>query len=523
MTRDAADGEVVPRNDRLSRYGRWLEGRRAFLSVFCAGALTALAVPPVNLAPLWLVSLPVLFLALERSAKAGLKRSAALAWMFGFGHFGFALYWIVFSLFTDITKFWFLVPFVVLGLPAGLALFWAPVGMIWPWLARHAGPVSRIMVGAFALAVMELLRGHVLTGFPWGLAGYGWLGFLPLAQLASVLGVYGLTLMTFVIASLPAMYLLGQRKLALRSGAVVLALLIGAGIWGQSRIQGLKTLPDRDVSLRLAQPNIDQDRKWDRELFQTHMSNLVELSREGGSVDIVIWPESAVPFDPSSTVWFPRVMNDLPDGAWLLVGAVRKQGDAFFNSVQASDPDGVVTAIYDKAHLVPFGEYMPLRSVLPLDAIAAGDFDFTAGPGPRSLGFGGFPTVGPLVCYEAIFPGKVVSDGDRPDWLLTVTNDGWFGNSAGPHQHFAMARMRAIEEGLPMVRVANTGISGVVDTAGIIRTRTELGARAVVDSALPAMTEQPVFATRPVIMTFISYLIVLSIAVLCRNFAKRET
>jgi apolipoprotein N-acyltransferase len=246
------------------------------------------------------------------------------------------------------------------------------------------------------------------------------------------------------------------------------------------------------VVLRLVQPSIDQASKWKTELRRAHVARQMRLSAAPGAAapSHLIWAETAVPFllarEPELRA---RIAGIVPEGGLLLTGAPRAGAAGadprLWNSLHALDAEGEIVGTYDKAHLVPFGEYTPLRPLLGLAKLTAGSVDFSPGPGRVALALPGLPPFSPLICYEAIFPGRVVGSGARPQWLLNLTNDAWFGTSSGPYQHFASARTRAVEEGLPLVRVANNGISAVVDAYGRIVGRLGLNEIGTLDAALP--------------------------------------
>ncbi|MDE2069230.1 MAG: apolipoprotein N-acyltransferase [Bradyrhizobium sp.] len=422
-------------------------------------------------------------------------RSAfATGWWFGLGHFVLGLYWIAEALLIDPQKFGWMIPFAVFGLSGGLALFPALAVAVTHRCGR-AG-VSGVLILSAAWTTAEWLRGHILTGFPWNLIGYVWTLSDGILQLAAVTGIYGLSLITVVAAAMPAVLATQSATRPSRRGWLALGAvsLLLAVIWiaGSMRLSAAGTKDVPGVRLRIVQPDIPQIEKWSQARAEDHFERLLRLSKtpEKEQVTDVIWPETAVPFTLNADV--ARAIGAIapPDGLVITgaVAATQRPGETlkFWNSVVAIDASGNIRGIYDKFHLVPFGEYMPLRKYLPLDAVAAGPVDFSAGPGPRTLYLPGLPAVSPLVCYEAIFPGAVVASGSRPAWLLNVTNDAWFGRSAGPYQHFAIAKTRAVEEGLPLVRAANTGISAVVDPYGRVLAHLGLGEKGVLDSPLPA-------------------------------------
>ncbi|WP_431281099.1 apolipoprotein N-acyltransferase [Humitalea sp. 24SJ18S-53] len=470
-------------------------GWRAGLLAFGIGAGSALALPPVHALPVLWLTIPGL-LAMLGAARTW--RSAGLRGLcFGWGFNVAGLYWITHALLTDVATWWWLVPIAVpaLALPLGaftvlpaLAAYWARPG----W--------ARVLGFAAIWIAAEMLRGVVLTGFPWNLIGTVWAFHAVPLQGAALVGAHGLGLATLVLAALP---ILGARTMLAGLGVLLLVLTASAArLWREE-----PTPPG--AALVIVQANIPQEAKWREDSrvpnFRTHL----DLTREGmaraermvppGTRLVAIWPETASPFLLGADPVAQRLAAEaLPDGALLLAGTVRAEfapdGSlaALFNSLVALDSDGLVQGTYDKAHLVPFGEYMPLRGLLPI-RLVHGSRDFSAGPGRVVVPLPGLPPAGPLICYEVIFPGEVVG-ADRPGWLLNVTNDGWFGVSTGPYQHLAAARLRAVEEGLPLARAAQTGISAVIDARGRVVGRLGLDTAGVLVAPLPGALPPTVFA-----------------------------
>lgn len=475
-----------------------LTGWRRYALAAAFGGLATFALPPAGAVPVLLLAFPGLLWLLEGAAT---RRSAFFTgWCFGFGHFVLGLYWISFALLTDVAKFWWMMPFAIAGLPALLAIF---IGLV--TLVLHVGcrrlklsGLARVLAFAMLWTVFEYLRGHVFTGFPWNLIGYSWTAFLPVLQSVAVIGVYGLGLLTVAVASLPA--LLPDPSESVMRGRASLAVglvLIGAmGLAGWVRLSQAESATVPGVRLRVVQPAIPQTLKWAPAERARNFERLLELTAEPAAagaapVTHVVWPETAVPFFVERDGGARQAMASVtPPGGSIITGAPRVRVEAdgenrFWNSLHAVDGSGAVVASFDKFHLVPFGEYMPLRGILPVGGIAAGATDFSSGPGPATLDVPGLPPFSPLICYEVIFPGAVKDSHNRPDWLLNVTNDAWYGKTAGPHQHFEIARVRAVEEGLPLVRAANTGISGIFDGYGRVTAYLGLGERGVVDADLP--------------------------------------
>ena len=486
---------------RLAQELAALSGWQRYGLAFLLGGLLAGALPPIDVMPLIFVAFPALLWLDEGSANHW--ASARLGYVFGLGFFVAGLYWVAAALFVDIASFWWALPFAVLGLPAFLAV-WPAAALLVTALGTarlRLSPLARVCLFAVAWSIAEWIRGHALTGLPWNLVGYVWSGGFPgsllVLQSVSWVGIYGLSFVTVVAASLPA--LLGIPSLlplsAVRRQAPLLGALIIVVVLAGSGAARLAFSPPRstDIWLRLVQPSIPETLKWDPAAAETNFQRLIELSssRADHPLAAVLWPEAAATFlierDAARRAAIAAVA---PKGGYVVTGALRANPPPaapaqIWNSIEAVDHDGAIRAGYDKAHLVPFGEYMPLRDVLPLKKITPGTIDLSAGPGPRTIALPGLPGFAPLICYEAIFPGAVADPAARPSWILNVTNDAWYGRSSGPFQHFAIARTRAIEEGLPLVRVANNGISGVVDPVGRVVARTGLDAIGYADIALP--------------------------------------
>jgi apolipoprotein N-acyltransferase len=494
---------------RLAQELAGLTGWRRYGLGFLLGALLAGALPPVDLTPLIFIAFPGLLWLDEGSTDS--RASFRLGYAFGLGFFAAGLYWIAAALFVDIARFWWALPFAVFGLPAFLALFCAAALGLTAYAARrlHLTPAARVCLFAVLWSGAEWLRGHILTGFPWNLVGYVWSGGFPgaLAMLQSTawIGIYGLSLLTVLAASLPALLggtLLGPMSRARRAAPAIAAalLILVPATAGAIRLWTLPTRPT-ETWLRLVQPSVPQDLKWDPAAADANFRGLLELSAAPSAhrLAAVIWPEAAATFPlerhPEHRA---AIASVAPQDGYVITGTIRTNPPPapvtqIWNSIEAIDGAGAIRAVYDKAHLVPFGEYMPFRGLLPIDDFIPGAIDMTPGPGPQTLTIPGLPAFSATVCYEAIFPGRVTAT-PRPAWILNVTNDAWYGRSSGPYQHFAIARTRAIEEGIPLVRAANNGISGIVDPAGRIVARTRLDSVGYADIALPEATGPTLYA-----------------------------
>ncbi len=473
---------------RVMRLRGWRRRGLAFL----LGLLAALALPPLYAFPLLIVGLTGLIWLIDSRRPA--LASFGAGWWWGFGHFIVAFYWIAESFLVDAVRFGWMIPFAIGGLAGCMALFIGLVALATRWL-KLAGP-AKVIAFAGLWTLGEWLRGHVVSGFPWDLTGYAFAFSDALNQYAALGGIWGLSLIAVIVAAMPATLGDDSRRLGLWSCAAALVLVGALAGGGALRLAGASQNMVPDVVLRLVQPAIPEDQKWAADQSEQHVALLRELTlRVPGweHISAAIWPETAVPFLLERDQRLRKYLGEVvPAGSLLLTGAPRGeplQGNLqqIFNSLMVIDHDGNLLASADKFHLVPLGEYVPLRNLLPfLSKLTPGDQDFTPGPGARTLNLPGLPPAGVLICYEVVFPGQVVDRNDRPQWLLNITNDAWFGTSSGPYQHFASARLRAVEEGLPLVRAANTGISGVVDPYGRVLDRIPLGQSGVRDVALPA-------------------------------------
>jgi apolipoprotein N-acyltransferase len=481
--RVAARGAGVGR-----RLGRWRSRPRT--SALILGALAALTLPPLHVYPL-LLSFAGLLDLLRHTERR--PQAFVIGWCFGFAHFLLGLYWIGIAFFTDAERFGiFAVPAVVL-LCAYLACF--PALAAWlTVLYRWQSPVASALVLALAWTATEALRGLLFGGFPWNLIGYAFAASSAISQLAALAGVHGLSLLAVALGALPAAWVDRSERPGWQPLAAGVATLIAIWAGGALRLADAVAEPSAAVHLRLVQANIAQPDKWQPEARAQAFERHLTLSAERpDAVTHIIWPESASPYplgqEPVARQMVAAVVP--PDGL-LLTGGERydlsSEPPRVWNSLFVIDDTGSIRARYDKRDLVPFGEFLPLRDVLSrvgLAKLTHGSIDFQPGPGRQTIALPGLPPFSPLICYEAIFPGSVVDPDVRPDWLLNVTNDAWFGHSSGPYQHFAMARMRAIEEGLPLVRSANSGISAVIDPWGRVQAELGLGATGVLDADLP--------------------------------------
>lgn len=455
---------------------------------FLLGATAALGLAPFGLWAATIVALAILIRRLTRGARSDVFLRTLAA---GAGWFGLSLSWIVEPFLVQPETHGWMAPFALILMASGGGLFWAlPV-----WLAARLTQGRRGMAIAIvaALLLSDWLRGWIFTGFPWALIGHVWID-TPVSQAAAWTGALGLSALTLLLALLPVLAGSGPRRIA--AGAA-LSLLIGGAIWAGGALRlAAPVAADRDIMLRVVQPNAEQRLKWDPEWAEVFLYRLLDLSGAPGRRDLVIWPETAVNFllDDAGD-WLPVMSRTA--AAPLLIGIQRREGTRYFNSLATIGEGGAIGGLYDKFHLVPFGEYIPFGDQLArlgIGAFAAqAGNGYSEGPGPVIMELPGLPDFQPLICYEAIFSRHLRGLPQRPGWLLQVTNDSWFGQISGPYQHLAQARLRSIESGLPLVRAANTGVSAIIDARGQVREILPLGAAGKIDALLPAALPQTVW------------------------------
>lgn len=497
----------------MQRAATWVSGlggwRRAIFAILLGG-ISVLAFAPVYAWPVLFLTLGGLLWLLDgchrdhATLSPRLLCAAFTGFWFGFGFFLVGLYWIAEAFLVEPWRHAWLLPFVMTFLPAGMALFFSSACVL-AMLMWLPGP-GRIFALAIAFALAEFARGHVFTGLPWNLLGYGLTANDPLMQLAALFGVYGLSLLAVLLFASPAAIWAPEgsglaRQKPVAGLVIVLLAALGLGyVWGERKLAHSETA-ETGVRLRLVQANIDQADKWRSENSAEIFADYLDLTLAGGldQIDLVIWPETAVPFLlADSPDALTAIGEALPDGTALLVGSARLvdvrdlagrlKTQRIYNSLLVVDEEGRIVGAYDKIHLVPFGEYLPFQDLLEglgflqLTGVRGG---FSAGTGPRLLEIPGAPPASPLICYEIIFPHDVTDADRRPGWLLNITNDAWFGSSAGPYQHFHQARVRAVEQSLPVVRSANTGISAVIDPYGRVLSKVDLGEKGIADVMLP--------------------------------------
>jgi apolipoprotein N-acyltransferase len=500
---------------------RELSGWRRRLAAIAAGAVSVLAMAPFFLWPVLWITLPVLVWLIDGSVRrhAGQGRIRAIAaaadtgWWWGFGYFLAGLHWIGEAFLVDAEAFALVMPFAVMLMPAGLALFHAAAAALAVPLWKSG--VWRVVALALSFSAMEWLRGHVLSGFPWNVLGYALTYPVELMQSAAVLGIYGLTLLALLVFGLPAILWSeapGRPRRRWAAPAVAVLPLMLAGALGYARLASASSETVPGVKIRIVQPSVPQREKWQPEHWARFFQDHLDLSGHDPSgtpdrlagVTHVIWPEAAMPFPALDHPEATSAIGDLlPEGVLLITGSTRvewaettpKAPRRLFNSLFVFGRGGLLLALYDKIRLVPFGEFLPFRrllSIFGLRGIASRE-GFSAGVEPRPiLHVPGLSGIVPLICYEAIFPGAVIRGRERPALIVNLTNDGWFGNTTGPRQHLHQARVRAVEEGLPLVRAANNGVSAAFDAYGRLLGQLDLDVRGTLDVSLaPALQPTP--------------------------------
>lgn len=503
------------------------------------GFLASLSHAPVHLSAVLIVSLSALVLLIDasRMAKRPLVDAAFVGWLFGVGMCLPAYAWIANPFYVEADKYAFLAPVAVIGMGAGMALFIAfSAGLA---AAFWTSNWTRVLVLAAAWSAGELLRGYILTGFPWNLVVYSWTNEIESVQLASVVGPYGLGLIYVALCALPAVALRPRCRTAETPPPSPQPILVGPLLamgfgllavygFGAARL-ALVAVPaaDTETTVRLINPSVEQRLKFlpngETRLFE----QAVGLGQTSASsdVDMIVWPEATTSFDLAASDLARQYIGEmLQPNQLLLAGSSRvdfnraESRRLFHNSLQVFDTEGEIKQIYDKSHLVPFGEYVPIKwffNTIGFEQLTRARGALTPGAGLETIFADGAPSFSPLICYEAIFPGYVVGSGQRPDFLLNVSDDSWFGKGWGPRQHFVSARMRTVEEGLPMVRAANQGVTAVIDPLGRIVKRLEPETEGAINASLPAPLTPTLYA---LLGDWISLLVLMSAAGIAWRF-----
>lgn len=488
---------------------------------FILGMCAALAFAPLFIMPVVVFSLAGLLFLLERTTLC--KESFIIGWCYGFGYFLTGLYWISYSLLLDIENFAWMIPFALIGIPAILAFYIAIVA----FFTKYFGKNLYLLFANFVMfwLLLEMARANFAGGYPWLILGYALAGSDAVSQIASLMGVYGLSFVMLCLVG--AVYFTMHyffttekdvRKLYL--AFMFLTVFVLSEVYGQNRLNNAQ-YSDSTVNIRVVQPNFPQ------ELYASHTQKLANLSQlvklsilpSKSTLDYIIWPEGAMdmPVTSSAIVDFTSFLHP---HAYLLTGAIRVNEERFFseiwNSVFAINRQGKIVEFYDKVHLVPFGEYIPFKSILQFTKITEGVLDFSSGVHIKSSNL---PNQSaqfvPLICYEAYFAEDINRIATPYDFMINFTNDAWYGSSSGPYQHLAMSKIRAIEQGKPMVRVAKTGISAVINEYGMIINEIRLNQQGVIDVKLAKSLIKSTFYKK---YKNIALLIVFLVAVFVINY-----
>ncbi len=461
--------------------------RRRVLLALVAGAVGALGLAPYGIWPATLASLTAAFVLFDSASS---RRNAWMTgWAFGTGYFALALIWIVEPFLVEPEVYGWMAPFALLFLSAGLALFWALAFTIGHTAPKHL----RALTLALALSAAELTRAYVFTGFPWAGFAQIWVGHGP-DQLLALIGPNGLGLITIIAGWTLSSLVTGSTSWPLRVlGLVPVAAALAWGFFWQS---ALPPVSERAEIVRLVQPNARQDQKWDPEMIPVFLDRKLALSSLEPKPDLIVWPETSVPTLMEYAGPIFEEMSIIAQSTPIVAGIQRRADRRLYNAAVLIE-EGAPSQVYDKHHLVPFGEYIPFGDIAArfgLHGFAAREGQgFSAGPGPELIDLGPLGRALPLICYEAVFP-QLSRTAERADMLIQITNDAWFGEHSGPYQHLAQARMRAIEQGLPMIRVANTGISAMIDPFGRITADIPLGEAGYIDAQLPSPLPKTFYA-----------------------------
>lgn len=503
---------MKPIIDRILKFlapvALWLDERspkQDYMLCTVLGLLNALAMPPVHLVPILLMTFPTLVYLLDKSLTV--KQVFIKTFLFFFAFHVAGLYWINFALFVDIKNNWWVIPFALSGLPFLMALY--PSIATWLWYRMAWTGSTRLVALIVLLTLSEWVRGTAFTGFPWNLWGYTWVFFEPVLQSVSLVGIYGLTFLTVALACMPMFF---ARNYYDRFGRLVVTIIITAFLgltsWGMGRLAQELPQSAQPFNIRIVQPNITQEAKLSLEKRHEQEKRLWRLTIAPNAQDpsitphMVMWPETAIPLFTTYDVrrLEATLQAVLPPKTFLAVGALEIERDdnrdknIIANRINFYQYDGYREAFYDKFHLVPFGEYLPFENLWPVKPVAFSGTTMRAGDGLQTIRLNNIPAFSPLICYEVLFPGETTLKKDRPQWILNATNDAWYGNTSGPHQHLAITRTRAVEEGLPVIRIANTGISAVIDPMGRILKSLPLNHEGIIDHEMPAFLSPTLFA-----------------------------
>ena len=458
---------------------------------FISGLICGLAFAPLYFFP-GILMLSVLCAQIYKSST--IRQAVVFGYMFGFGFFLASLYWISFGVAVYIEEFWWALPFALFGLPAFIAIFIALAAAVsWKFRSSSLYHIIFCVIWVF----IEWLISWIFTGLPWALLGYAFAISETLIQPASIFGVLGLSFAAVFIGS--AFY---NKELLVSRVSISIMILTLFTSYGYLRLEDNPT-EYSNIKVRIVQPSIPQIAKWDSNAFWSNLNKQIEMSKKEGDPDLIIWSEAAltVPY------YYRPVYNSLmsifaKEEQILLSGGVNDNGlpgndYEIYSSLIALDGTGELLFDYHKAHLVPFGEYMPLKNYLPMKKLTPGVIDYT--PGNREVVYLKDLNlrIWPLVCYESIFFNEVKISNTDVDFMVNITNDSWYGRSSGPFQHLQISRIRAVENGLPLIRSGNNGISAIIDPVGRVTSSLGLDIVDILDGYIPyKLTLPTIFSDR---------------------------
>lgn len=465
------------------------------ISCLLLGLLSGLVFAPIFLIPA-LLTLSYLCYLVQKSKSW--QEAAKLGYIFGFGHFLSGIYWISIGVSVYISDFWWAIPFALFGLPIILAFF-IFASCVFSFFVRNNNYYHFIFCLYWVL--FEWVRSWIFTGLPWNLIGYAFSFSDILIQPLNIIGIYGLSFIVIYISTSFYPFFtkqFNQLKVLLLTSSMTLTVII---TYGSIRLHN-HPKNFTDIKVRLVQPSIPQTDKWNEEEFWHNLMLHINLSENSEPVDLVIWSEAAlvVPYDiPAVKSELLGLLNSVD--ATLITGGIsdnkkRREEFELYTAMYALEKNGNKLFEYHKSHLVPFGEYMPLKKILPFKKLTHGFIDYTEGNGGLVYLDKYNLKIKPLICYESIFPDFVRTNNEAADVIINVTNDAWYGKSSGPYQHFYISRSRAVENGLPMIRVANNGISAIIDPLGRVIKKLDLNETNYIDGLIPKKLDSPTISSR---------------------------
>ena len=455
-------------------------------ALFIAGSIGAFGFPPVYALPLFVASL--IFAVVLCDKAETYRKASMIAYVFGFGFYTSAFYWIANALLVDLKAFGLFYPIALLAPGLFFGFFFVPSFLAWHFF-KNTNVWLKILGFSSVFVLFEYVRSFLFTGFPWNMLGTMFAFSDVLIQTASLIGTYGLS---FLLLILVFCFYAALKKHYKSAAIVFVGILSVMILFGELRILRYDD-SSAEITIRLVQPSIPQSLKWEEQALEDNLADYINLSRQEGfeNVKLVVWGETATAFNPADSLYYKMLIREaVPSKGYLITGVLRydKDADKLYNSASVINDKGETVAFYDKNHLVPFGEYLPFRKFWPkwMKPIASQIADFSKGEKYKKIELPDLPPFSVLICYEIIFPDEVLNRKDKPSFLVVLSNDGWYGKSFGPYQHFVAAKMRAVEEGITIIRSANNGISAMIDPLGqIIYRPLGLNKRGVIDVAPP--------------------------------------